>query len=151
MYSENMRIVESLARTYGFTAVYVWQPTIHGTRKQLTPFEAQLMASIKQDPLQARLRQVHLIVPSLLDTLMASVAPGRFVNASSAFERDTLPVFSDQIGHNTEEAIPPIVDTFWPVLRTAVSAKLAKAKLAGDSLRAARSAPTTRTSGSAAR
>jgi hypothetical protein len=29
-------------------------------------------------------------------------------------------------GHNSEEAIPPIIDAFWPVLETEIRRKLAK-------------------------
>ena len=46
------------------------------------------------------------------------------MNASATFAGDTIPVYSDQIGHNTEAAIPQIVDAFWPTLRSAVQAKL---------------------------
>jgi hypothetical protein len=124
VYAENVRMIESLARTYGFTPIYVWQPTLHATRKVLTPYERALMKGIDNEPAQRRLKEVHFAVLPLLDSAVTLQAPGRFVNASSAFAGDTIAVYSDQIGHNTENAIPPIVDTFWPTLRSAVQAKL---------------------------
>lgn len=124
VYAENVRMIEALARTYGFTPIYVWQPTLHATRKVLTPFERVLMKGIDNDPMQRRLKQVHFAVLPLLDSAVTQQAPGRYVNASSAFEGDTIAVYSDQVGHNTENAVPGIVDTFWPTLRSAVQAKL---------------------------
>jgi len=124
VYAENVRMIESLARTYGFTPIYVWQPTLHATRKVPTPFEKALARGIERDSLQRRLKEVHLAVLPLLDSAVAQQAPARFVNASGTFAGDTIPVYSDQIGHNTEAAIPQIVDAFWPTLRSAVQAKL---------------------------
>jgi lysophospholipase L1-like esterase len=127
VYAENVRMIESLARTYGFTPVYVWQPTLHATRKVLTPFERGMMRGIDKDPTQRRLKEVHLAVLPLLDSAVTPQAPGRFVNASATFTGDTIPVYSDQVGHNTELAVPGIVDAFWPALRSVVEKKLAAA------------------------
>ena len=60
----------------------------------------------------------------LLDSAVTQQAPGRFVNASRRSRVIRFAVYSDQVGHNTEAAIPGIVDTFWPTLRTVVQAKL---------------------------
>jgi len=68
-----------------------------------------------------RVLEVHHKVPEMLDSAMAAVAPGRFVNHAKLFAGDTTNVFSDHIGHNTEVAIPKIVDGFWPQLRDAVT------------------------------
>lgn len=113
LYAGNARIIEALSRAYGFKAVYVWQPSLHATQKRLTPYETQLMESIRQDAYQRRLREVFLAVPPLLDSAMATIAPGRFIDASGLFAGDTLSVFVDQMGHTTEVAIPRIVDTIW--------------------------------------
>jgi hypothetical protein len=120
VYVENARMIESLARTYGFTAIYVWQPTIHASEKVFTPFERRLVSRIQSDPLQKRLQEVHRAVLPMLDSAMAGVAPGRFVNEGGLFKGDTLPVFTDQVGHNTEGAIPTIVGGFWPTLQSAI-------------------------------
>jgi lysophospholipase L1-like esterase len=124
VYAENVRMIESLARTYGFTPIYVWQPTLHATRKVLTPFERRLMRTIDNDPMQRRLKEVHFAVLPLLDSAVTQQVPGRFVNASATFAGDTVSAYSDQVGHNTELAVPGIVDAFWPTLRTVVKAKL---------------------------
>jgi hypothetical protein len=136
IYSANVRVVEALAKEYGFTPIYVWQPTLHSTSKPLTPFEARLMQQIKSDPFHARLREVHLAVPALLDSIMPRVAHGRFVNAATLFSGDTTHIYVDWVGHNSEEAIPVIVDSFWPLLRAEVQKRLARM------LAAARSAAT---------
>ena len=124
VYAENMRAVEALAKTYGFDALYVWQPNVHSTEKILTPFESALMKSIKADDFQRRNRETQQRIPPILDSAMATVAPGRFVDASSLFRGDTLAVYTDRIGHNTEAAVPPIVDAFWPTLQTLVTRRL---------------------------
>jgi lysophospholipase L1-like esterase len=123
VYVENVRIIESLARTYGFTPIYVWQPTLHATQKKLTPFEQRLMSRIRSDEFQRRLQATHLAVLPLLDSAVATVAPGRFVNEGRLFRDDSLPVFTDQVGHNTERSIPTIVDGFWPTLKAAIEAR----------------------------
>jgi len=120
VYVENARMIESLAKTYGFTPIFVWQPTIHASEKVFTPFEQRLVSRIKSDSLQSRLQQVHRAVLPMLDSAMAVVAPGRFVNEGGLFKGDTLPVFTDQVGHNTEAAIPVIVGGFWPALESVV-------------------------------
>jgi lysophospholipase L1-like esterase len=125
-YSANVRLVEALAAHYGFTPIYVWQPTVHTTTKIPTPFEARLLTSIKYDPFNARLREVHLAIPMMLDSVMPRLVPGRFVNASGLFDKDTTHIFVDRVGHNSEEAIPTIVDAFWPTLQIEVQRKLGK-------------------------
>jgi hypothetical protein len=124
VYVETARVVEGLATQYGFTPIYVWQPTIHSTRKVLTPFETRVMEQIRQSPFHARLAEVHRAVPPLLGLEMAKVAPGRFVSGDTLFSGDPLPVYIDLIGHTTETAIPRTVDAFWPMLRTAVEKRL---------------------------
>jgi len=116
VYEQNARLVEYLAAQYGFVPVYVWQPTLHVSEKQLNPYEQQLRTAIESDSFQVRVQQVHQRVPRLLDSVMRNIAPGRFVDASGSFKGDTQPVFVDRTGHNTENAIPTIVDTFWGVL-----------------------------------
>ena len=119
-----MRIVEGLSTVYGFTPLYVWQPTIHATRKKLTSSEDRLMSGIRKDPFQRRLQEVHLAVPALLDSSMTALAPGRFVDDAWLFTGDPQPVFVDRIGHNTESSIPQIVDSFWPLLKAAVEKRV---------------------------
>jgi len=123
-YRENVRVIESMARAYNFVPIYVWQPSVHSTRKKLTPFEERIRRQIAADSFQTRLRDVQLAVPALLDPVMDSLAPGRFVDADRVFDDDTLAVFVDRIGHNTERAVPRIVDAFWPKLEAAVAPRL---------------------------
>jgi hypothetical protein len=122
VYAENVRLVEALAKAYGFTPVYVWQPNLHATTKQVTPYEARLLQALDADPFQHHLRELHRLVPHMLDSAMAALAPGRFIDDVTLFKGDTLAVFVDQVGHNTEQSVPAIVDSFWPALRAAISA-----------------------------
>jgi hypothetical protein len=124
VYVENARMIESLAKAYGFTPIYVWQPTLHASQKVFTPFEQRLVARIQSDPLQKRLQELHRAVLPMLDSAMATVAPGRFVNEGGLFKGDTVPVFTDQVGHNTEAAIPAIVGGFFPTLESVVLQRL---------------------------
>lgn len=124
IYRENVRVIESVAHAYGFVPIYVWQPSVHSTRKKLTPFEQRIHRQIAADSFQTRLRDVQLAVPALLDPVMDSLAPGRFVDADRIFDDDTLGVFVDRIGHNAERSVPRIVDAFWPKLEAAVTARL---------------------------
>jgi hypothetical protein len=135
-YTANVRLVEALAAEYGFTPIYVWQPTVHTTSKKLTRFEERLMFSIKADPFNSRLREVHFAIPPMLDSIMPRVAAGRFINASNLFHGDTTHIYVDRVGHNSEEAIVPIVDAFWPVLQAEVRRKLDKKLIAATPLKA---------------
>lgn len=126
VYRENVRLVEALARSYGFTPIYVWQPNVHATPKPLSPYEERIARQIQSDAFQRRLREVHLAIPALLDSAMANVAPGRFINATTLFRGDTTHMFVDWIGHTSETATPIIVDAFWPQLAAAVNHSLMK-------------------------
>jgi hypothetical protein len=45
------------------------------------------------------------------------------------FAGDTISVFTDEVGHTTEKAIPPIVGGFMPMLRQLVdSARLSRGR-----------------------
>lgn len=116
VYLANARLVESMATQYGFKVLYVWQPTTHTTEKQLDPYEKNLRTLIEADSFQVRVQQIHRQLPAQLDSAMQTIAPGRFVNEMGLFKDDPRPVFVDQTGHNTEAAIPVIVDAFWPML-----------------------------------
>lgn len=125
-YAENVRIIEALSKTYGFTAIYVWQPSLHATDKVLTPFERHLLDNIAKDSFQHRLQEVHRVIPPLVDSAVAPIAGSRFVDATHVFSGDSSEVFIDRIGHNTEASVPKIVDAFWPALRAAVGARVAR-------------------------
>ncbi|MBI3789297.1 MAG: SGNH/GDSL hydrolase family protein [Gemmatimonadetes bacterium] len=124
-YVATVRIVEALAAAHGFVPVYAWQPNLHATPKRLDPYEKNLMTQIGRDPLHSVAQVAHRRIPAQLDSAMRSLASGRFVDLTGLFKDDTLPVFVDRVGHNTEAAVPGIVDGLWPALRAAVEQKLA--------------------------
>lgn len=121
VYAEQARMVEALSQAYGFTPVFVWQPTIHGTGKPLAAGERRIRATIESDPMQRHLREVYRAIPPILDSAMATVATGHFIDATSLFADDTASAFVDRIGHNTESAVPSIVDAFWPAVQSAIT------------------------------
>lgn len=119
-YVNNVRMIEALGAQFGFRTVFVWQPNVHTSAKKLNAFEQRLRTRIERDAFHSRIQQTHRILPPMLDSAMKEVAPTQFVNASGLFAGDTLPVFTDWLGHNTEVSVPHIVDTFWPMLATQV-------------------------------
>jgi lysophospholipase L1-like esterase len=129
VYAENVRMIEALSAKYGFTPIFVWQPNLHASEKQLVPYEQRLRRSIENDPYHSRLQQMHRMLPPVLDSAVAGLAPGRFVDASSLFRGDTMSVYTDWLGHNTEQSVPKIVDAFWVPLQTAVQAAVARNRL----------------------
>jgi hypothetical protein len=120
VYAENMRMAEALSKAYGFQAIYVWQPSVHATPKPLTKYEERIVRGIKADGFQRRIMETQLVIAPIVDSAMATIAPGRFVDATSLFAGDTMSVFVDRIGHNTEASVPKIVDAFWPALEAAI-------------------------------
>jgi hypothetical protein len=130
MYGENARMVEALGKAYGFVPIFVWQPSPSSTSKQLTPYEQRTMQSIERSPYWQRQKETHRVIGPILDSTMTSVAPGRFINAVGLFQGDTMAVFTDRIGHNTEASVPRIVGSFWPALEAAVKQRLASGQRA---------------------
>lgn len=126
VYAENVRLIEALAARYGFTPIYVWQPNLHATQKRLDPFEERLRRQIAANPFHHRIQDVHRVIPPIVDSAMATIVPrDRFVQDAALFRDDTMPVYTDWIGHNTEVSVPRIVDSFWPALSAATRKAIA--------------------------
>ena len=117
-YAATARLVGALAKAYGFHALLVWQPTLHGTTKPLSPSESLIVQRILNDPAESRIRQVHQRTPVLLDSAMADVSDVAFLNLATVFATDSGQIFADQIGHTNERANGPIA--------SAISSKLAE-------------------------
>jgi lysophospholipase L1-like esterase len=120
MYVGNVRIVEALAASYGFTPLYVWQPALLSTTKPLTRREAWLVTS--RGAFVETVRALHVAVPPRLRQAVPQVVGNRFVDATDVFRDDPGEVFVDTFGHMYERANPPIVDRLEPVLRSAIAA-----------------------------
>jgi len=72
---------------------------------------------------------VHRVIPPIVDSAMATVVPrDRFVQAADLFHGDTLPVYTDWLGHTNEVSVPRIVDAFWPALQAATQKAVASHK-----------------------
>lgn len=136
-YAQTISMIEALRSAYRFEAVYVWQPTLHNTPKVLTTDEKRLLGVLDASAFDAALRDVHRRMGPLLDSAMTPRSGVRFVNLANAFVGDTSSIFVDHVGHNTEKAIPKIVDGFLPALVTAIDSALAHRRRGageGDSL-----------------
>jgi len=105
-----------MADDYGFEVMYIWQPNLHTTLKPLTPFEQHLMQTIEGKPFHLTSKRIHEILAQSIDSAMAGVAPGRFLNLWQLFATDISEVFVDNIGHTTEEANDAVVEAILPVL-----------------------------------
>jgi hypothetical protein len=126
MYAGNVRLIEALAARYGFTPIYVWQPNLHTSEKRLDPYEERLRRQIAASAFHRRIQEVHRVIPPMVDSAMATIVPrDRFVQDAALFRGDTLPVYTDWLGHNTEISVPRIVDTFWPALSAATQKAIA--------------------------
>ena len=126
MYAGNVDLVEALSHAYGFSVIYVWQPSLHATLKTPTPWESQLLASNGRDGFYQRLQAIHRALPPLLEAAVKPKVGIRFVNMAAAFRGDTSSVFTDALGHYTEKAIPTIVDGFWPQLSAMIDSMHAR-------------------------
>lgn len=115
-YLRTVEWVEGLARQFGFTAIYFWQPTLHSTMKPLTPYERGLAASYRHTSFGRQLVAVHRAVPARLRPAAEALVPGRFVDLSALFTRDTETVYIDDIGHTTETASATIASAMAPSL-----------------------------------
>ena len=120
IHAENARVVEALAASYGFQAIYVWQPALLSTQKPLTAHETWLRR-VEVGNFVRTVRDVHMIVPKLIGPAMAPVAGDRFIEATALFHDDADEVFVDLFGHTYERANPRIVDVLMPSLGAAVS------------------------------
>lgn len=103
-YGRNVRLIEALAKTYGFRVVYFWQPTPSASPKPLTAFERAATDSTALDGLQPYLWLFNRAAARDIDAVMAPLAPGRFHNLAAIFTADTGAVWLDFVGHLTERA-----------------------------------------------
>ena len=137
-YVDNARLVAEWGRSNDFIPIFVWPPAVQTTQKRLTAAETYL---VPPHPEKNAYFQVHRMLPGILDSMMTSVAGARFVNESGLFKGDSMPMFLDGQGHQTELATPGIAEGIWPVLRSAVikqRARAASSQLAGATTRPAR-------------
>lgn len=114
--AETVRQVASLAETYGFRALFVWQPTLAPTRKPLTQFESSLQKMVDADPFLRALGRVHASMPQRLATTTPESPAVRFLDLSQLFSTDSAPVFTDRLGHVTEAANAKIAAAMLPTV-----------------------------------
>ncbi len=118
-YVASTRVVEGLAREYGFQTVYIWQPALLAMRKPLTEREKWTISTDGPRPIVARIRDVHVAIPPLIDDAMRPIVGDRFIDQSDLFRSDSLDVYEDLFGHTYERANLPIVESMMPALSAA--------------------------------
>ena len=102
VYRENLRIVALLGQSYGFEALFYWQPAIYdkpvlsdyeaGMSKRLTEFEAGLRGSRQPVDLEPFFREVYRTVDAAEGELGHSY---RFGNLAGIFAQVSEPMFID--------------------------------------------------------
>lgn len=121
LYGGTVELVEALAGAYGFVPLYAWQPSLHGSTKPRTPFEASLMARLDASPFHRAMVDVHRAAPGLLRRHLPASAVPRFLDLSGVFADDSSAVFTDLIGHTTERANDRIVSVLAPHVERALA------------------------------
>ena len=101
IYFSNLRLIKSLAQSYGFSVVFYWQPTAH-TKKFLSDWEKKQLNLYKEVSLY---RQVHKVLKYKLATLKGD----DFYDLSSAFDDNNETVFIDPF-HISEAGNNKIAD-----------------------------------------
>ncbi len=116
-YASTSAVVEALAQRYDFRVVYVWQPTPGTTTdKVLTPYESALFRADALTGLSRFLLPLSRAAAVVVDSAMEAHVPGRFLNLSALFNRDTSAVWVDAIGHVTEAANEQIARAMAPII-----------------------------------
>lgn len=100
-YASNLRIVESLAKSYGFRVAYFWQPVLYNKRN-LTVWEKGQLNRYGEAQFFHQIDQVRV------QKNLASVYPD-FVDLSNTFIDDSTPVFID-VFHISEAGNDRIAD-----------------------------------------
>jgi lysophospholipase L1-like esterase len=122
-YARTVQIVEALALGYGFRAIYCWQPSLHVTRKRLSPFERAIVSTMVGDRGYQQRQAVHEHLEARLFTAVPSVARERFVDLTRVFDAESATVFLDQIGHTTEAANALVVAALLPKILWALGSR----------------------------
>jgi hypothetical protein len=122
-YAGTIRVVEGLAREYDFQPLYIWQPSIHATHKPLSAGEKQIFADLQNTEFSRRLVEVHRVAATRVDEFARSVAVNRFLNLSNIFDRETMPVFADGLGHTYESANDSLASALFPRVIQALNQK----------------------------
>lgn len=126
-YARTAAIVEALAGTYGFQALYFWQPTPASTPKPFTAFEAAVVDTSSTDPVHVMLRTLNRRAAASIDSAMQPIVGQRFRNLSGALRGDTATVWLDFIGHVTERANAVIAGAMVAPIQEALASRGASA------------------------
>jgi len=89
-YVENLRVVEVLARAYGFKYAVFWEPTIYSGKKPLTPDEENVhQQANKRSPGLEKTDQAARV-------LVDSISPPHFFDIADVFDQVADTIYFDQ-------------------------------------------------------
>jgi len=91
-YEANLKLVQMLAREYGFRAYFFWQPVLAYGDKPLVPFERNLR-DLHHDGIGERVRRGLTAVYERAES--RSAASGNFVFLGHVFDTVTVPIYVD--------------------------------------------------------
>ncbi len=104
----NARVIDGLAREYGFVPLMAFQPGLWSTGKPLDPSEESLIASEMEYAGLKTIMTVRAEMASILDERLSdSQAPGWVVNLNDLFADTPAPLYIDYVhvtGHGNEIA-----------------------------------------------
>jgi len=93
-YGNQIRTIESLGASYGFSTLFLWQPALATTRKPLSEWEAGI---VSDHPYVRLYKQCS-------DAVERANVSINFMDLRGLFDGESDTVFLDQWGHITEEA-----------------------------------------------
>lgn len=118
-YLGTARWVQALGHEYHFVPVFVWQPTIHTTKKTMTSREAGLRGGA--GPYTRGLISLHRAVAAKIDETAGLVLGPSFVNLTTIFDNDRKAIYVDGVGHTNEEANEQLAEALGPVISAALT------------------------------
>jgi lysophospholipase L1-like esterase len=120
-YLGNVRLVNALAREYGFKTVFFWQPTIY-SKQVLSPEEERWRLTGTRRPgrgAPAFAEEYRAFNEAFRHRMKTSAIEG-LVDLSGVFERERGTIFIDRF-HISEVGNERVADAMAPVLRTVLS------------------------------
>jgi hypothetical protein len=121
-YLVNKRVVEAVAKSYGFKCVFFWQPTVY-TKTHLTPYEAA----------QGWLPGDREFLDGVHSRIVAIADREKIHDLSGVFGSSTHPYFIDE-AHITEAGNRIIAQAMLPWVLAAIKEKTNEAAPPGPTL-----------------
>lgn len=115
-YAATVRIAEAMAKEFGFSVVYAWQPSLLSTHKPMTKRERWLVESFKDTVFGQEFRAGMGLVRAPLSAQMKPLVRDRFLDLSDLFRSARGEVYVDVYGHTYESANTVIAAAMIPAI-----------------------------------